>query len=168
MSRERVHTRFLLAALIAVLICIGRGVYGRPWDLSSYKLCKEVGLRGIDDNASGASYNPVTDSLWVITRTPKSLLEYTPRGELKREVSWSGFDDPEGMPWVPFSEVDVGALIDNRSPKLQLNYNVRPAHSLPQFTRRSVSSRLHKCRLIASREKDSIAVIYEQINRSSA
>lgn len=69
---------------------------GLPWNLFDFQRCLRVPLAGIQDNASGATYNPTTNTLWVITNVPKKLLEYTVRGELVRELPWSGFRDPEG------------------------------------------------------------------------
>lgn len=80
---------------IAVGLLVAQ-VSGSAWNLYDYKLCKRVQLEGINGNASGATYNPATGTLWVITNQPMQLSEYSQDGHLLREIPWSGFKDPEG------------------------------------------------------------------------
>ncbi|CAD7695498.1 unnamed protein product [Ostreobium quekettii] len=89
-----------VCALAVALLPSGASASGAAWDLNAFDLCKQVGLPYVDDNASGATYNSDTGSLWVVTRSPNHLVELSQRGEFLRKVSWHGFDDPEGVAWV--------------------------------------------------------------------
>jgi hypothetical protein len=67
-----------------------------PWNLASYELCRHEILADIPNEASDVSYSQVTNSLWVITRRPQAVFEYSLSGEKLRQVSHSGLSDPEG------------------------------------------------------------------------
>jgi uncharacterized protein YjiK len=50
--------------------------------------------------ASGVTYSPVTNSLYVITRNPQAVVEYNLEGRRLREVPYKGLSDPEGAPII--------------------------------------------------------------------
>lgn len=82
---------------VVTLALVASQVSGSAWNLYDYKLCKRVRLEGINGNASGATYNPKTGTIWVVTNQPEQLSEYSEDGELLRVVPWEGFKDPEGI-----------------------------------------------------------------------
>ena len=67
-----------------------------PWNLTTYELCQHVTLNGIPAESSGITYSPVTNSLWVITRRPQAVMEYTVSGSKLREYPFKDLSDPEG------------------------------------------------------------------------
>lgn len=70
-----------------------------PWDLRDYdRTCTKTRLRGIRRDASGVTYSPVTNTIWVVARVPMGLYEYDINGEFLRRVDTGNirFQDPEG------------------------------------------------------------------------
>ena len=97
------HGRHAMMSAIAtlstlLLLCACLPANAGPWDLDSYELCKTIRLRGIDAEASGVTYSYVTNSLWVVTRRPRVLAEYTVGGSLVRTIDTlnAKLRDPEG------------------------------------------------------------------------
>ncbi|GMH33383.1 hypothetical protein BSKO_01217 [Bryopsis sp. KO-2023] len=116
----------MLRLLALGIFLLEAAAAGTPWNLFDFKLCKRTKLEGIQDNASGATYNPTSGTLWVITNAPKHLLEYSISGELKRKVAWSGFIDPEGLTWISGNKLAVveeplegGISLVDVSPKIE-------------------------------------------------
>lgn len=79
-----------------VLIAFVGLATGAPWSLHSYKLCKQLTLGGIWDNASGATYDPRSNTIWVVSRSPLKMLEYDLNGNFKQAKGLPGIWDPEG------------------------------------------------------------------------
>eukprot|EP00951_Prasinocladus_malaysianus_P047978 scaffold653295_cov52-Prasinocladus_malaysianus.AAC.1 len=77
--------RLLLVVCVVLLLMIV-GAYGKPWDLSSYELCREAELDGIPNEASGVTWSPVTNSFWVITRRPQAIISYSIEGKKLKEI----------------------------------------------------------------------------------
>lgn len=73
-------------------------VSSEPWNLKSYELCRHVRLRGVPAEASGITYSPVTNSLYVITRNPRAVVEYNLEGRRLRSIPYDNLSDPEGTP----------------------------------------------------------------------
>ncbi len=57
-------------------------------------------LEGMDRNASGITYHPGRDSLFVIRNTPATLFEYRRDGQLLRQIALQGFTDTEGIAYI--------------------------------------------------------------------
>lgn len=71
-------------------------------------------IAGLNKNASGLTYNPLTGTLFVVINQPPSVAEISPDGELLRQFPLPATRDPEGITHV---EGDLFALadeIDNR------------------------------------------------------
>lgn len=73
---------------------------GEPWNLYHYQLYRTTKLGGIVDNASGAAYNPHTNTFWVVVNSPIQIHEYDLQGNFKRAVTGHGFWDIEGISWM--------------------------------------------------------------------
>jgi uncharacterized protein YjiK len=66
--------------------------------LHQYKLNgAAIKLEGVDDNASGLSYNPETGTLFAIINNPEYLLELNTSGQVLRKILLSGFHDTEAV-----------------------------------------------------------------------
>ena len=71
---------------------------GHQIGLSSYELYATPKLiAGIEDNASGLTYNSNTNTLFAVVNNPETLLELTKDGELIRRIDLTGFHDTEGV-----------------------------------------------------------------------
>jgi len=89
--------------LRSALLLLGSVLAGAaPWDLRSYELCRSIRLRGIPAETSGVTFNPITNTVWVVTRRPRVLGEYSLEGEHIRSVdtSHARLRDPEGVTWM--------------------------------------------------------------------
>lgn len=89
----------LRVVLLASHFCLAV-LGGRAWNLYDYKLYKQTKLLGIPDNASGAAYNPHTNTFWVVVNKPVQLHEYDTEGKFKKALSCRGFWDPEAITWM--------------------------------------------------------------------
>ena len=92
------------ALLLAVLSMVSFSkVQAKPWNLRDYELCSSHRLDGIKAEASGVTYNPITNSIWVITRRPPVIGEYSMSGRKIRTISHEDakFKDPEGTGLLP-------------------------------------------------------------------
>lgn len=69
-------------------------------------------LSGLEqDETSGLTYNPATDTLFTVTGKHPQLVELTLGGEVLRRIPLSGFSDPEGVEVVSDGRL---AIIDER------------------------------------------------------
>lgn len=90
--------RCLAEAVGVALLALLSGCAAEPWNLPTYELCHHSRLARIPNEASGVTYSHVTNSLYVITRRPSAVGEYSLRGDYLRMYSHSGLRDPEGAP----------------------------------------------------------------------
>lgn len=87
--------------LATAALALPPAVLASPWDLRDYdRVCEETRLSRIRSDASGVTYSPVTNTLWVVARKPMGLFEYDIDGDYLRyvEVGNMRFKDPEGAP----------------------------------------------------------------------
>eukprot|EP01023_Acetabularia_acetabulum_P005965 TRINITY_DN12465_c0_g1_i2.p2 TRINITY_DN12465_c0_g1~~TRINITY_DN12465_c0_g1_i2.p2 ORF type:complete len:171 (-),score=34.20 TRINITY_DN12465_c0_g1_i2:120-578(-) len=77
-----------------------------PWTLADYKLCKRVTIPGVLSDASGATY--ANGSVLIVTNKPPKIVEIAKDGLAIASVSISGFDDPEGIAWIPPNKIAIG------------------------------------------------------------
>lgn len=73
-----------------------------------------INIPGIRSNASGLTYRPDTESLFVIVDYPESILELDLRAKLKRKIVLDGFHDVEGIAWLRedrFAIVEEGRCV---------------------------------------------------------
>lgn len=89
----RLHRALLAVCLLSALSALA---LAEPWNLPTYRICRQVRLSGVRHEVSGTTYNPVTNSLWIVTRRPPVLGEYTMTGRKLRTVQHSDLVDPEG------------------------------------------------------------------------
>jgi uncharacterized protein YjiK len=69
--------------------------------LSGYVLQSgPIKIRGVSNNASGVTYSPRTDSLFVVINSPENVVELDTRGKVKRKIHLDGFRDTEGIAYV--------------------------------------------------------------------
>eukprot|EP00873_Tetraselmis_striata_P016952 jgi/Tetstr1/437216/TSEL_025946.t1 len=92
--------RCLAEAVGVALLALLSGCAAEPWNLPTYELCHHSRLARIPNEASGVTYSHVTNSLYVITRRPSAVGEYSLRGDYLRMYSHSGLRDPEGITWM--------------------------------------------------------------------
>ncbi len=81
-------------------------------DAAEYELVQEIALEGIDADASGVTYNPDSDSLFVVVDDDTALFEYQRSGEFRRKIELVGFDDTEDLAYLGRDEF---ALIEERT-----------------------------------------------------
>eukprot|EP01026_Neomeris_dumetosa_P035956 TRINITY_DN2892_c1_g1_i1.p2 TRINITY_DN2892_c1_g1~~TRINITY_DN2892_c1_g1_i1.p2 ORF type:complete len:301 (-),score=34.39 TRINITY_DN2892_c1_g1_i1:126-905(-) len=93
----------LLVVLFVFLSC--SAVQSDPWKLSDYSLCKRVTIPGVLNDASGATF--ANDTLLVLSNTPSKITEFEKDGTVKGSISITGFDDPEGITWVPPNQIAI-------------------------------------------------------------
>eukprot|EP00873_Tetraselmis_striata_P029222 jgi/Tetstr1/449486/TSEL_036577.t1 len=99
-SARRVSA-LLLGVFSAAWLLQLRGGAAEPWLLSTYKLCERSRLSGISNDASGITYSISTGTLFVITRNPRKIMEYSVAGEALNEYRWDrSLRDPEGITWM--------------------------------------------------------------------
>lgn len=66
----------------------------------------------IEKNLSGITYNPTTDTLFVITNSPRSIYELNKNGEFLREIKLKGFKDTEDITYI---KDDMFAILDEKN-----------------------------------------------------
>lgn len=66
--------------------------------LPDYELSLETALVGLeDDETSGLTWSPLTDTLFTVTGKNPQLVEFTPGGVVLRRIRLTGFSDPEAV-----------------------------------------------------------------------
>ncbi|WP_439886073.1 SdiA-regulated domain-containing protein [Pseudomonas sp. MBLB4123] len=91
-------------------------------------------LPGVEDNASGLTWNRERQSLFLVLNGPNRLLELSPQGELLRRIELLGFDDVESVDWVGGNRY---VLADERKQSLIL---IELADTATQVERRQARS----------------------------
>lgn len=67
-------------------------------DLAQYQLRgPSITIEGVQDNASGLTYNPDTKTLFMIVNNPEKILELDTQGRTLRQIALNGFRDTEGI-----------------------------------------------------------------------
>eukprot|EP00873_Tetraselmis_striata_P027143 jgi/Tetstr1/447407/TSEL_034842.t1 len=89
-----------IATLLLAAVLQPHAALAQPWNLKSYELCRHVRLNGVPAEASGITYSPVTNSLYVITRNPRAIVEYNLEGRRLRSFPYDNLSDPEGITWM--------------------------------------------------------------------
>jgi uncharacterized protein YjiK len=57
-------------------------------------------IAGIEDNASGITFNPDTGTLFVVVNSPEKLVETDRNGHVLRHITLTGFHDTEGVVYL--------------------------------------------------------------------
>ena len=57
-------------------------------------------IAGIEDNASGITFNPDTGTLFVVVNSPEKLVETDRNGHVLRHIALAGFHDTEGVVYL--------------------------------------------------------------------
>ncbi len=74
---------------------------GHGIGLAKYKLVTgPITIRGVRDNASGLTFSPVTNSLFLAVNSPASIVELGLDGVVRRVIALKGFDDSEAVTHV--------------------------------------------------------------------
>lgn len=69
--------------------------------LPDYQVDREaVPLEGVKDNLSGITYNPDTNSLWVVINQPQQLIELDQQLQPKRTITLENFVDTEAIAYA--------------------------------------------------------------------
>ncbi len=81
-------------------------------NINSYKVKIDAKqILEIENNLSGITYNPKTDTLFAITNRPRKIYELTKEAEVIREIELKSFKDTEG---ITFVENDLFAVVDEK------------------------------------------------------
>ncbi|EFJ43802.1 hypothetical protein VOLCADRAFT_95946 [Volvox carteri f. nagariensis] len=107
MSPTRRFLDPLVTYLLLLLLRVLRPVCAGPWDLSTFRLCNTLYLQEIDSNASGVTYVPESNTLWIVVNNPPGLYEYTMEGALQRKINLWWLRDPEDVVYVSRDRVAV-------------------------------------------------------------
>nr|WP_320114967.1 SdiA-regulated domain-containing protein [uncultured Desulfuromonas sp.] len=87
-------------------------VTGPNLGLEHYQLvAPPIDLGPTIHNASGITYHPGSDRLFVVLNGPTVLLELDRSGQLQRRIELRGFEDTEGITWL---QEDRFALVEER------------------------------------------------------
>ena len=91
---------FPAAVGFVVLLRHYQAVSAGSWDLNDFRLCKRDSLERISSEASGVTYNADTNTIWVVSRTSRAIVEYNMNGDYIRSVGFGNarLRDPEGAP----------------------------------------------------------------------
>lgn len=92
---------FILApALFAACIC--RAALAQPAriDLGEYQLAATITLPSFVDEASSVAYDPESGNLFIIGDAGRGIGEFTRAGTYLGAMTFSGFEDPEGITFV--------------------------------------------------------------------
>jgi len=68
--------------------------------LNGYRLDHQSQLAAVKNNLSGISYNPDTNSYWVIVNSPQSLLELDENFQMRRKIELANFKDTEALAYA--------------------------------------------------------------------
>ena len=72
-----------------------------PIELSRYILRNgPIRIPQVANNASGLTFNPVTNTLFLVTDKPTQVVELDLDGGMKRIISLTGFSDTEGITYI--------------------------------------------------------------------
>ena len=97
---------------------IAQGSAGRQPDktagigLKQYSAEKKVRLKHIPANASGMTYCPRSETLFIVLDAPALIFEYSCTGEYIRQIMLWGVKDPEGIAYVGG---DTFAVVDEEN-----------------------------------------------------
>ena len=111
-------------------------------EAADYRLIGEVELSGISD-ASGITYNPDRDSLFVVVDDETALFEYGREGVLRRRIELHGFDDTEDVAYLGRDEY---AVIEERTGvllKILIGENTRRVDRLSAVELKHLGSSEH-------------------------
>ena len=101
---KRYMVYFLLTLFLSLGLFSGEEeplTVGHQIGLSAYELYATPKLiDGIEDNASGLTYNSNTNTLFAVVNNPEMLLELTKDGDLIRRIDLTGFEDTEGVMYL--------------------------------------------------------------------
>jgi len=83
--------------LASAVLTIGCSILA-PTFLSKCKLVKgPIYMEGITKNASGLTYDKITDSLYVVINKPAQIVQLSTDGKFIRKIQLLGFSDLEGI-----------------------------------------------------------------------
>lgn len=107
-TRNVCSTRATQTSVLLAVVCCGL-CFAQEDAGTAPKRPEEIGLDsyvsagkrevvpGVTANASGMTYCADTKTLFVIVDSPAKIVEFTLKGEKKRDIRLSGFFDPEGI-----------------------------------------------------------------------
>lgn len=102
-KRLTLKSLLLVSGLTATLLAVTNVSANKtptllPSILKGYQLQgKPLSIQGLKDNASGLTYSPVTNTLFMVVNNPETLYELSLSGEVLRMIILQGFEDTEGV-----------------------------------------------------------------------
>lgn len=106
----------LFALLLSVSIAIAAKhkpvrVADGSIELNKYQLESRIDLPEVEDDLSGLTFNPSTQSLFAVTNEPPQVVEISLDGKVKRLIKLIGFEDTEGITHIQGNRF---ALVEER------------------------------------------------------
>lgn len=106
---DRLNSRITstsIATVFVLFVVIGASAFAmRPtapvgW-LTSYHLASEpIAIDGLDGDASGLTYSPNSNTLFLVVANPTKILELSLDGKVLRTITLTGFQDTEGIAYI--------------------------------------------------------------------
>ena len=96
-----------IASLILLFLCLGPtmscltrlehslGLVGKPGRLQ--QIGSLIRIDGVDDNLSGVTFNPLTQTLFTVINSPPAIIELSTTGQVLRRIELRGFSDTEDI-----------------------------------------------------------------------
>jgi len=104
MDKAKLNNFFIAFFMVFLSVSIAIAAKHKPVevkegsiDLNRYQLESRIDLAEIQDDLSGITFSPVTQSLFAVTNEPPQVVELSLEGKVKRLIKLSGFEDTEGI-----------------------------------------------------------------------
>ncbi|MCB1667124.1 MAG: SdiA-regulated domain-containing protein [Porticoccaceae bacterium] len=95
-----------------------------------------VHIQGVDKNASGITFNPDTETLFVVINSPEKLLELDRNGNVFRQIALVGFHDTEGVVYLGNQQFAI--IEERRNTVVLININ-DDTSTIDRHSQRSLS-----------------------------
>lgn len=97
-------------------------------------------IQGIDNNLSGLTWNPDTQTLFGILNKPATIVELSTQGELLRKITLLGIYDPEAIEYIASNQFIIADERNHRLIQFTLNQQAQPIsiQMTPQLTLKKI------------------------------
>jgi len=79
--------------------------------LDQFEFKLRIKIPGVNDNLSGITYSPHSDTLFAIVNNPEIIVEISKNGKVQRTIMLDGFEDTEGISHV---DGNLFAVVEER------------------------------------------------------
>ncbi|MFT5125948.1 MAG: hypothetical protein ACI9QL_000192 [Candidatus Omnitrophota bacterium] len=94
---QEITMRCLSTIITPAAVLLGLTLYASAKPPEPYQWVNTFDIPGIEDDASGVTWSPITRNLYVIIDGPERIVELTPEGQALRQIKLKGFEDTEGI-----------------------------------------------------------------------